>query len=132
MLNLTDAVRAHALVAPYFVGQCTRYNNKRLDHRMIKWVVPYGARLKRARAALKRNKIPFEVHNNIHGEAVGISIRVPLDFVAPADPHVDAKISLAEALATVVVLAQRTPLNNQELAAVKLVAAHVKGLKKVK
>lgn len=132
ILSHKDAVRAHAAVAELVVGQTTRYNNKRVDHRMIKWVVPYPFRLKRARAALTRAKIGFHTHLNYAGEATGISIRVPLDFVAPVDPHAAVKVikanTFADALALVLDMASKRPGERTEVEAkaLALVAAHLK------
>ncbi len=148
ILSHEDAIRAHALVAPLVVGQTARYNNKRKDHRHIKWVVPYGQRLMRAERALTRAKIPFDTHRNFAGWAIGISIRVPLDFVAPADPHVAVKANqrnaLADALALVLEMASQNVLDKmaateiefdeatKQEAAIALVTQHLEGMKKAK
>ena len=149
ILSLEDAVRAHALVTPFVAGQTRRYNNKRKDHRMVKWVVPYGNRCLRATYALKRAGIAYEMHRNARGTALGFSIRVPLDFVAPANPQVAVKANewdaLADALTLVLDLASENALDkrdaeaneqgevfDQQQAALALVAAHIKGMKKAK
>lgn len=148
ILSYADAVRAHALVAPFVIGQVTRYNNKRSDHRMIKWIIPYEVRLRRAIAALKRAKIPFDIHENVRGTRMGFSIRAPLDFALPADPQVAVKANernaLAEALALVLEMASQNLLDKmaateidfadavKQEAAIALVTTHAKGIKKAK
>lgn len=149
ILSHEDAIRAHALVAPFVVGQTTRYNNKRKDHRHIKWVIPYQVRLRRAIGAIKRAKIPFEVNETAWGNCTGFSIRVPLDFVAPADPHAAVKANqrnaLADALALVLDLANENALDkrdaeaneqgevfDQQQKALALVTKHLEAMKKAK